>query len=336
MKCAKCGAELKKGCLYCSVCGHEAQIVSDYNVLEDDYLRSLLKDGESAKNPQKTEVEPKKNKKKKRRITIMTKKKVAAFFTAAALCGALAVGSSMAYLTDHDSVTNKFSVGKVDIVGHEPNYTPDNDGKTNNIVPTQVIKKDPQIENVGKNDAYVYLDVSIPIAKVITVNAAGNRLNGGVAKDTELFSMNNVSKKWTLMYNKRVGDNMVYTYSYNEILAPGKTTDPIFTSLTAANIVEGQLDGKDLNVPVHYYAIQELNTGEGTTIPQKAASAWKKYELQNQGQAGQITTPQSDESGNNGVTTVDGNGNAASDENKTNTPDDVQVEPEQDGNNTLS
>ena len=180
----------------------------------------------------------------------MTKKKVAAFFTAAALCGALAVGSSMAYLTDHDSVTNKFSVGKVDIVGHEPNYTPDNDGKTNNIVPTQVIKKDPQIENVGKNDAYVYLDVSIPIAKVITVNAAGNRLNGGVAKDTELFSMNNVSKKWTLMYNKRVGDNMVYTYSYNEILAPGKTTDPIFTSLTAANIVEGQLDGKDLNVPV--------------------------------------------------------------------------------------
>jgi len=54
-------------------------------------------------------------------------------------------------------------------------------------------------------------------------------------------------------------------------------------------------------VPVHYYAIQELNTGEGTTIPQKAASAWKKYELQNQGQAGQITTPQSDESGNNGV-----------------------------------
>ena len=59
---------IKKGCLYCSVCGHEAQIVSDYNVLEDDYLRSLLKDGESAKNPQKTEVEPQKNKKKKNAV----------------------------------------------------------------------------------------------------------------------------------------------------------------------------------------------------------------------------------------------------------------------------
>ena len=65
MKCAKCGAELKKGCLYCSVCGYEAQIVSDYNVLEDDYLRSLLKDGESVKTPQEKEPEPKKTKKKK-------------------------------------------------------------------------------------------------------------------------------------------------------------------------------------------------------------------------------------------------------------------------------
>lgn len=37
---------------------------------------------------------------------------------------------------------------------------------------------------------------------------------------------------------------MVYTYLYNEVLAAGKTTDPLFTSVTAANIVEGQLDEK--------------------------------------------------------------------------------------------
>lgn len=44
MKCVKCGADLKAGCLYCSVCGQEAQVVPDYNVLEDDYLRSILKE----------------------------------------------------------------------------------------------------------------------------------------------------------------------------------------------------------------------------------------------------------------------------------------------------
>lgn len=45
MKCAKCGAEIKEGCIYCSVCGNAVQIVPDYSVLEDDYLHSLLKDG---------------------------------------------------------------------------------------------------------------------------------------------------------------------------------------------------------------------------------------------------------------------------------------------------
>lgn len=46
MKCANCGAELKVGCMYCSVCGKEAQIVSDYNLLEDDFLRDMLKEKE--------------------------------------------------------------------------------------------------------------------------------------------------------------------------------------------------------------------------------------------------------------------------------------------------
>ena len=36
MKCAKCGAEIKKGHLYCSSCGAEVQIVSAANVLEEE------------------------------------------------------------------------------------------------------------------------------------------------------------------------------------------------------------------------------------------------------------------------------------------------------------
>lgn len=62
------------------------------------------------------------------------------------LTGALAAGGTLAYLTDKDSVTNQFVVGKVDIEGNEPSYAPDPDGKTNHIVPTQVIPKDPRIK----------------------------------------------------------------------------------------------------------------------------------------------------------------------------------------------
>lgn len=76
MKCAKCGAELKVGCIYCSVCGQEAQIVPDYNLLEDDFLKELLKEEKkterkaSKKNTE--EKKPKNSKKKKKKIIIST------------------------------------------------------------------------------------------------------------------------------------------------------------------------------------------------------------------------------------------------------------------------
>ena len=44
MKCVYCGAELKEGCIYCSKCGKEVQLVPDYNIIEDDYLKALLEE----------------------------------------------------------------------------------------------------------------------------------------------------------------------------------------------------------------------------------------------------------------------------------------------------
>lgn len=38
MKCAKCGEDIKPGNLYCSKCGEEVQIVSAYNVMEDEFF----------------------------------------------------------------------------------------------------------------------------------------------------------------------------------------------------------------------------------------------------------------------------------------------------------
>ena len=47
MKCANCGKEIKVGSVYCQYCGKEAMIVSDYNVLEDEVLQSLLEDDDA-------------------------------------------------------------------------------------------------------------------------------------------------------------------------------------------------------------------------------------------------------------------------------------------------
>ena len=67
----------------------------------------------------------------------MKKQRKIVFWAASLLLtGALAAGGTLAYLTDKDSVTNQFVVGKVDIEGNEPSYAPDPDGKTNHIVHT--------------------------------------------------------------------------------------------------------------------------------------------------------------------------------------------------------
>lgn len=47
MKCSNCGKEIRVGSVYCEHCGKEAMIVSDYNVLEDEVLESLLEDDDA-------------------------------------------------------------------------------------------------------------------------------------------------------------------------------------------------------------------------------------------------------------------------------------------------
>lgn len=49
MVCSNCKSEIEVGSVYCKNCGKAAQLVPDYNVLEDDYLASLLDSDSSNK-----------------------------------------------------------------------------------------------------------------------------------------------------------------------------------------------------------------------------------------------------------------------------------------------
>ena len=149
-----------------------------------------------------------------------------------------------------------------------------------------MIKKDPFIKNRGINEAFVYLEVSVPVRNVITAAQDGTR--NALAK-TELFSYTK-NKEWTQLERKAIGQNMVYTYAYNHILKPGEKTTTLFNTVTFANIIEGQLDTQQLDMPVRAYAIQSTNTGEDkTTIPEQAAAAYQKYVNQNKGLSGGVT-----------------------------------------------
>ena len=207
--------------------------------------------------------------------------KIRLFSTIALISGAAALaGGTYSYLTDFDNASNEFTVGKVDIDLEEPEWKPE---ENTSIEPSQDIKKDPQIKNTGKNPAYVYLDVRVPIQKLIVADANGNRQK---AQDVELFSFS-PDKNWTLMDSFTGDGYKTYRYSYNKILSPNQTSEALFKTMKFANVIEGQIDGQKLTVPVKAYAIQTKNTSGNTSdIPADAKTAFEKYYNQNKGQNG--------------------------------------------------
>lgn len=203
-------------------------------------------------------------------------------FVAGVLCLA-SIGGVSAYLTDFDKADNQFTVGKVSIDLDEPGFKPEEQTK---IEPGKDVKKDPQIKNTGVNDAFVYLEVSIPMAEVEAASEDGTRLG---KREQELFSFQTPTN-WTKLDSKKTGDNQVYVYAYNEVLKPEQTTNTLFDSVKFLNIIEGQIDEKNLSIPIRAYAIQTSYTGgDSASVVDQARTAYEKYVNQNKGQEGQVT-----------------------------------------------
>ena len=177
----------------------------------------------------------------------------------AVLLGAtLLTGGAFAYFTDADSAVNTFTVGSVKIDLQEPGFSED---EGINITPGKTVEKDPQILNTGNNDAYVYMQIGIPTANIVTVNDSGMK---NASASAELFSYT-VNTGWTQVGNKETqGDLNVYTYAYTgdgagalERLPAGERSVSLFDSVTFANIVEDQgLENVQKEIIVTAYAIQ--------------------------------------------------------------------------------
>lgn len=220
------------------------------------------------------------------------KNKTKAILCTAAIAGVVGVSGIFAYLTDTDTASNKFVVGQVKIELQEPTWDAGEDANNNdipdyaeNIVPNATITKDPQVKNVGKNDAYIYLKVIVPAKSVVTASSDGTLINNGVAQDTQLFTYT-TNAKWTEIASKRATntnettgevESYTYVYYYNEKVAPNATTDTLFDSVTFANVIEKQIDSSEHQIDIEAYAIQADNLPDGTTI----ANAYDIYVNQN-------------------------------------------------------
>jgi predicted ribosomally synthesized peptide with SipW-like signal peptide len=179
------------------------------------------------------------------------KKKIILLCAAAAMTAVLAVGGTLAYLTDKtDPVTNTFAIGNVAIQLEENGdaYKQDNDGPgggTDNtyvnwdenediekVAPGQTIQKAPKVKNTGVNAAYVRVKVEYDSDLFTLVYDATQANTGDTAK--EGFNDTN----WE--YAEIDDDGGYYYYiGSNEnqggVLAPDASTEFLFTAVRLAS-----------------------------------------------------------------------------------------------------
>ena len=128
-----------------------------------------------------------------------SKKQLLRTLIACGLVVSVAAGGTVAYLTDAETATNTFTVGKVKIDLEEPSYPGNDSDEVKNIIPNQEIVKDPQIENTGNNDALVFIRVEIP-QETFTDEDDGI----GEQKKQDLFRLKGVSDQWELLRTETV------------------------------------------------------------------------------------------------------------------------------------
>lgn len=170
----------------------------------------------------------------------------------------LSVGFTASYYTDHHSIVNEFTVGKVQIELTEKIYDQEKNihGGTS-VSPGEKFKKDPAVKNTGKSDCFVFVEVTIPKSERIFTDNAGQKLP---VMSREVFSYT-VNPGWSLIDEtiSETSAKRVYAFtegSYLKPLRPGEeqlvVKDGVFFS---ADYIETELS-ENFYVPVICYAIE--------------------------------------------------------------------------------
>ena len=183
---------------------------------------------------------------------------------AVALASIMAFGT-LAYYTDTDSAHNEMLLGNLDIellewadkpAEGDPVPFPQ-DGITG-IAPGTEVTKIAEVRNIGEST--VWLRVSVEKAVIL---AEGVEATEPV--NTDLITLDFNTEAWE--FNNGF-------YYYKTPLAPGETTEPLFTNVAFASDMGNMYQQATAEISVHAYAVQYANNGE--TFPE--AQGWPAVE----------------------------------------------------------
>ena len=184
------------------------------------------------------------------------KKKIISLCLVAALVVVAIAGTSLAYFTDKDAKTNTFTLGNVVIELNEENWA-----APTAAVPDVEYAKDPVVTNIGENDAWIRVDVTLSDAAAFTAAAEKHQIT-----DLATIFAGHDETKWTLagepVYNNE-NDTLTYSYYYNTVLAVDESTEALFTSVTIPAVFDNddmKEIGTDFTIDVTAHAIQTADS----------------------------------------------------------------------------
>lgn len=227
----------------------------------------------------------------------MSRKKL--IITAIILALVLAIGGILAYFTDVEQKENKFKTSKVDIEVIEESWpgnpdTPGGDPKTVDIVPGQIVAKDPLVKNNGEGTVYAFVEIEVPKAKF---KLAGEDAISNTARPlfkllkgaSEAAAVEGINDGWTLLStDDTAADKVVYVYGYKTAsetgvltgLAKNASTTKAFNYVKFVDVDEdsntpaaNSIQNKEYTVKVNGYGIQTEGLPESATAAEIFALA---------------------------------------------------------------
>ena len=165
------------------------------------------------------------------------KRRVLGISLVVALVAIVAVGATLAYFTDSSNVVqNTFTMGNVEIKLDEIDNTKTDGSRTEEgneytgVTPGVALDKDPTVWNIGANDAWVRVNVTVSNASAWKTALT----NHGITDLATIFGGHDATK-WTRagIAEDTSNDTITYSYYYNTVVpATDGSTGALFTTVT--------------------------------------------------------------------------------------------------------
>lgn len=159
------------------------------------------------------------------------------------LCVTLGMGETMAFFNADDTARNVITTGNIEIELIETDANGDPFVNASDVMPGSKVAKVVTVKNTADNSCWVRIDVDKEI--LLAEGKSGTT-------DLSLIRMDFNTEDWMEK------DGCFY---YKNILNPGETTEPLFTTVTFDTAMDNLYQGCTAAVKVDAQAVQSDNNG---------------------------------------------------------------------------